>query len=111
MNTPSHVLPESAPALEVLADLVHHAGRPRVHPQLAHLYGEDGGEVAVDAEVAAPTPDAGGALAHLAAVPLQTCSMRLTSTKSVEFPIRNLNDHPVLTEAAYLAKPRSSFPL
>ena len=67
------MLPESAPALEVLADLGHHARRPRVDPQLAHLDGEDGGEVAVDAEVAAATPDAGGAFADYAAVPLQTC--------------------------------------
>ena len=73
MNTPSHVLPESAPALEVLADLGHHDRRPRVDAQLAHLDGEDGREVAVDAEVAPATPDAGGALADYAAVTLQTC--------------------------------------
>ena len=67
------MLPESAPALQVIADLGHHARRPGVHPELARLGGEDGGEVAVDAQVAAATPHAGRELADLAAVPLQTC--------------------------------------
>ena len=66
------MLPESAAALEVVAHIPHLARRHRADPQLAHLEREGARKVAVDAEVAAAGPDAGGRLADLAAVAIQS---------------------------------------